>query len=427
MRKLKTLALRLSLLAAAILAALWVGELVLRLRYLGSLESPESYHGLWAAHPTRGWALRPGASSQPRTLDYQTRVDTNSKGWRDVEHEYAKPAGTFRIVVLGDSFMEAHQVELEESFCRRLERELGGGAEVVNLGVGGYGTIQAYLALAEEGLRYEPDLVLLAFMAGNDLRNNHPVLERLISEGETIKTFGRPYLASDPGDYEGEIRVTPLDLERVENRVRRRRAVPFWRETLLFELGQMQWQSLGRPYDPNVWLGPYLADFTPTAESDEPTREDFRRMWREAWQITARAIVGIDRLAERHGARFLLFTVPERIQVDATYRAFLGRLYPGLELETLRVNRALAELAETHGLRFLDLVPAFQRSVDSGAGPLHFQMRDRHWNAAGHRLAAREVAAHLGAERLRPSPQGAGRRPAETTYGSSRAGSPSRL
>lgn len=399
MRKLGTFALRLALLAAATLAAVWLGELFLRLRYLGSLESPESYHELWTAHPTRGWALRPDASSHPRTLDYQARVDTNSRGWRDVEHDFAKPAGAYRVVVLGDSFMEAHQVDLEESFSRRLERELGDRAEVLNLGVGGYGTLQAYLALAEEGLRYAPDLVLLAFLPENDPRNNHPVLERRIAEGETIKTFGRPYLASDPLDYEGEIRLTPLDFERVESRVRRRRKVPFWREMLLFEVAQMQWQSFGRPYDPNVWLGVYLEDFA-LGGGDEPSGADFARWWREAWQISARVIVEIDRLAARHGAGFVLFTVPARIQVDPGYRELIDGLYPGLQMDVLAPGRVLAELVGSRGVRVLDLVPAFQRHLDSGEGPLHFQRRDRHWNAAGHRLAAREVAAYLRAQKL---------------------------
>jgi hypothetical protein len=36
-------------------------------------------------------------------------------GYWDSEHEIAKPAGTFRIAVLGDSFAEARQVAQEES------------------------------------------------------------------------------------------------------------------------------------------------------------------------------------------------------------------------------------------------------------------------------------------------------------------------
>lgn len=72
------------------------------------------------------------------------KVSINSKGLRDVEHNCEKEEGIFRIVVLGDSFMEAYQVPLEQSFPRLLEKNLNKRSskkvEVINLGVGGHGT-----------------------------------------------------------------------------------------------------------------------------------------------------------------------------------------------------------------------------------------------------------------------------------------------
>ena len=62
-----------------------------------------------------------------------------------------------RIVVLGDSYMEAKSVDLAESFSRQLEHLIQNSAllekeiEVINLGTAGYGTLQEYLAFVEEG------------------------------------------------------------------------------------------------------------------------------------------------------------------------------------------------------------------------------------------------------------------------------------
>ena len=51
-------------------------------------------------------------------------MQINREGLRDVEHQYAKPPGVFRILVLGDSFVEAMHVPLESTFPRRLEERL---------------------------------------------------------------------------------------------------------------------------------------------------------------------------------------------------------------------------------------------------------------------------------------------------------------
>ena len=45
-----------------------------------------------------------------RTTEHRARLQLNSLGLRDVERELAKPAGTFRIGLLGDSMVEAAQV-----------------------------------------------------------------------------------------------------------------------------------------------------------------------------------------------------------------------------------------------------------------------------------------------------------------------------
>ena len=58
-----------------------------------------------------------------------------------------KPPNTFRIAVIGDSFAEALQVDLDHTFWSVMERKLAEGwrgngqrVEVLNFGVSGYGT-----------------------------------------------------------------------------------------------------------------------------------------------------------------------------------------------------------------------------------------------------------------------------------------------
>lgn len=97
-------------------------------------------------------------------------VKQNANGHRGEYYAPAKAAGKYRILVLGDSFTEGVQVNEEELFSSRLEK-IDPELEVLNGGVAGYGTVQEYLYLISEGLKFSPDLVLMMFY-DNDLSDN---------------------------------------------------------------------------------------------------------------------------------------------------------------------------------------------------------------------------------------------------------------
>ena len=158
-----------------------VGALELALRAAG-VERPRAN----VVHPELGYVGQPGVEYW-QGAEGGALVRRNSRGFRDGEWSLAKPPGVYRIAVLGDSYVAAHQVALEERFTERLEALLGeyiagegpSGArvEVLNFGVNGFGTAQELLVWRHEAARYGPDLVLLAFFAGNDLANNVRALE----------------------------------------------------------------------------------------------------------------------------------------------------------------------------------------------------------------------------------------------------------
>jgi lysophospholipase L1-like esterase len=98
--------------------------------------------------------------------------DVNAFGARDFPFDPAKPAGTFRIVVLGDSIgfgycNDGEALAIADTFPKVLERALrariGPNVQVVNLSVSGYDTLQEAEMLARKGLALDPDLVLIAY------------------------------------------------------------------------------------------------------------------------------------------------------------------------------------------------------------------------------------------------------------------------
>ncbi len=98
--------------------------------------------------------------------------DINSRGQRDAEYPLEKPAGTFRIIVIGDSLVMGTGIALEDTFQARLEVALNetGDAnyEVINFGVAGYYLRQYAGLLTCRAQAYDPDLVIVGFYPGND-------------------------------------------------------------------------------------------------------------------------------------------------------------------------------------------------------------------------------------------------------------------
>lgn len=90
----------------------------------------------------------------------------NSLGFRD--DEFTQKSDKKRIAVIGDSFVVGAHVHPGRTFANMLEVILKDGTEVYNMGVIAYGPDQALLRFLDQGLKYEPDLVILSIFSGND-------------------------------------------------------------------------------------------------------------------------------------------------------------------------------------------------------------------------------------------------------------------
>ena len=97
----------------------------------------------------------------------RSREDINNYGYRDADFTVGK-TGT-RIVMLGDSYVMGNNLASGQTIPKQLERMLH--TEVLNMGVDGYGPDQSLIALQEDVLKLNPDLVVLVLFAGNDLRD----------------------------------------------------------------------------------------------------------------------------------------------------------------------------------------------------------------------------------------------------------------
>jgi hypothetical protein len=153
--------------------------------HLPNSSSPQSEVIQPGGGPT--WGLQTGWGTNTNTIlrywmegVYDNEIVYNSLGFRGPEITYEKPADVYRIMLIGDSFIEAREVRYEDTVYAQLADLLadvhtpnGKRFEVFGIGATGWGTLQAYLYYHHEGYRFEPDLIIHFFII-NDVADNHP-------------------------------------------------------------------------------------------------------------------------------------------------------------------------------------------------------------------------------------------------------------
>lgn len=180
-----------TLLACAVGATIW--EIVLRVEYSRWRERYDNY-GLfgWLTRPSDDpelmWEYKPYGS----TPDLLGPIRVNGFGFRERDLATSeKPAGTFRIAVIGDSVTLGMKVKEERTFVRQVEARIHGAlgrrdVQVLNFSVDGYDAIQIERMLVSKVMPFAPDLVVYALCL-NDFDHE-------ISSGEKTKYFRPPKL-----------------------------------------------------------------------------------------------------------------------------------------------------------------------------------------------------------------------------------------
>ena len=109
-------------------------------------------------------------------------VQINSEGMADREHPRAKPPGTLRIALLGDSVTASLYLPTEAKFGglweKALSQRLRRPVEVLNFAVDGSATWDQLQLFHLRARHFQPDLVVLGFFWGNDVWNNEQLRDK---------------------------------------------------------------------------------------------------------------------------------------------------------------------------------------------------------------------------------------------------------
>lgn len=315
--------------------------------------------------PSLGWRYRPGYSSVDENV--------NAQGLRSRrEYDRHPAAGVLRVAVFGDSMVYGTEVRDEEAWAAVAEAT-DPTLEVLNYGVGGYGTDQAYLRFVSQGALLEPHVAVLGFTPV-DLRRNVNVYRRFLDPRASLAV--KPRFVLDGGD----LRLLPGPIRQAED----------WREFLEEPGAVRRWGKNDSFYEPAIYDNP-LHDLSGTARlaSHAWVRWKRRRPMgpgSEAFEIQLRLYERFFEQALDRGQSPLLLMLPDARVLDEAAASRRTRFDDLIDAVATGGNRN----------RILDATEAFAPAFRTGGASPSWFAPGGHYSVEGSRLVghwfARELA-----------------------------------
>jgi|GEM_PF-3289442 hypothetical protein len=357
--------------------ALLLGSIVVSLfMFEGALRVKAAFkpcHALGSIPNPLVWHLRPANQDlHLRCEEYDTIYRTNSSGFRGPEFpSMEKSDDTARVVFLGDSFVEAIEVEEDERFPRLVDTELGEKTDAVILGYAGSSPVHALAYYRHIGGLYSPDVVVHAFYSVNDIIEHDDDFSQ--SESGTIQVQPHPH-----ENWRLRLGRNSLLVQLVYDRVYRPIRLGFIEE----EEASIREIS-----------GPFF-NFTKDGYNDLETKG--------AWQYTKSIMQTLQAEVEADGAQLVIIMIPPFFLVHEERKIELEELFSGyLPLEDLdytsTYDRLVEELRSTNIL-VVDPIEALQLAYANGERI--YLPKDPHVTEVGHRILADELLPALRSLRI---------------------------
>lgn len=313
------------------------------------LTDPIDYDSIVVDAKTGLLTYRPGYSFSFSSACFSNRVEVNKQGFHSKDFSLTKPKNVFRIVVLGNSLMEALHVPVDKTFSSVLEQSLNAHSnrryryEVIPIAFSGNATYKNLLYLEAYGLAYQPDLIIdmIGDGAGVTEEESSDQAGGYIHNGQVI------------------LRLPPVPVPTLRTKLTKlsRKSKLIRNLYRAFEVAASSFRDL-RP-------APMTAQFS----SDSFESPDLI--------IESALFDKMSQIAEDNHARLLL----------------LSSLKPG-NASAERVRTLLTGLSKQSSVAYLDIFSDLANRQTQDHLPQVFSC-DGHWNAHGHETSAQIVAQWL--------------------------------
>jgi hypothetical protein len=359
-------------------------------------------------NPRVGFVFQPGSVvKHTNHMDFWTVGKANSLGFLDVEPPPVE-AGQCRVAFIGDSFVEAAQVEIPFKVQRLVEKTAAEKfpdwrVRTAAFGYSGTGQVNQLPFYDDYVKRLSPKLVVLVFVS-NDFANNSSVLEALRNgwhPDHAPRLFvrrtdrGMERVEIDPNwsryRIDPGLRVRALQPVHAFLQQRSRLYQWLWRRLSLKYPGLNVLQ--GTPYEEMVRL-------RARALQADPQVADRMVDWRDEFSenldggFTESPINPLYADAEQY-TQYALSEFLRRADQDGTQLVVLAASQMGLIAQNGR-NGSLAVLKRITASLGIPLIDQYEFVVHRGGDPKSAQFaHDGHWTKAGHRWAAEAVMEYL--------------------------------
>jgi hypothetical protein len=312
--------------------------------------------------PLLGWSKMKEATVKRSTPEFKITFETNAEGLRDdPELRPAKPAGVFRVMLLGDSFVLGYTVDRKDLFVDQLEgwwKSEERRIEVVNGGTEGYSTDQQALWFREHGAAYAPDVVVI-----------FPYLNDIYWNGEArYGRFPKPRFAAD-GTLETGTLTDPGKMPFIQR--------------LAFGRFLAFLKAPSHPGGPGTFLPPGAA--FPVQREFAPLLVQPPDFLAEAEARTRGALLALKADCAAAGARLFVCPIPPETAIhpeehDAFAKDHFGSL-PDEAWDPMKPVNGFLAMASELGLETMDPRQALQSRAEAGER-LYFD-KEWHFNPAG--------------------------------------------
>jgi hypothetical protein len=366
--RLRTLVANAALTVFALSVSFGLGEVAVRLLYKDDTVLFPRYHTdyRYGQYWIRG--IRPHSNYWMTSVDGSWNMITNSRGFRnDQDFPYDKPAGTTRVIILGDSHTQGYEVRQQATYAAVLERFLnhnGRRAEVINAGVSGFSTAEELVFLENEGVKYHPDAVVLGFFA-NDFEDN-----------DKAGLFGL-----DANGQLTEKKYEHLPGVRIQNAIYSLPIVPWLSENSYFY--SILFNSVWEYFKARLETSSKAAVAKETSRTPPVTTTEYAvptstRVSEHQLALTSALIQRMHRFCRERGIRFIVVDIPAETKQNG-YRASL--------------SPALLERLALSGIESIGSLSLLQRF--GGAAEVHVPHGNRHISELTHTLIGAELGHRL--------------------------------
>ncbi len=326
-------------------------------------------------------------------LGFRFHLKTYDNGLRTIKSfKYKKPLNTFRILLLGNSVFFGLGVDIQNRLDSYLLKILkphfnGKKIEIINAATPGWGLIEYYLYLSNEGYKYSPDLIILSqfgqdlkhfplqYLEFKDIRIETKSGALILLSNMTIQLQNKSALGSIAESIGQSILFDKLTrLSQVLSLMRKKSSILSLRKKLskkqLWPKLKALWRAEG--FSENQTVTWEFKDNHSIARFSDSSLNEAAEV---AYLFLIRSII---RLAETLSSKILFVNLPSQQDV----------------LAIKQPNHKLKRLLEEEDIDIFDPLSELIHFQNETRIPLYL-LDDNHWSPAGHYLMAHLISDYL--------------------------------